>query len=51
MFSKRLAGMVPEARKYVAASVALQWVALAANIALMLLMGDVYKRQAPSSCA
>lgn len=39
MFSKRLAGMVPEARKYVAASVALQWVALAANIALMLLMG------------
>ena len=39
MFSKRLAGMVPEARKYVAASVAFQWVALAANIALMLLMG------------
>ena len=39
MFSKRLAGMVPEARKYVAASVALQWVALAANIAFMLLMG------------
>lgn len=39
MFSKRLADMVPAARKYVAASVVLQWVALVANIALMLLIG------------
>lgn len=39
MFSKRLAGMVPAARKYVVASVVLQWVALVANIGLMLLIG------------
>ena len=39
MFSKRLAEMVPAARKYVVASVALQWVALVANVALMLLIG------------
>lgn len=39
MFSKRLAGMVPAARKYVAASVVLQWIALVANIVLMLLIG------------
>lgn len=39
MFSKRLAEMVPAARKYVVASVALQWVALVANVVLMLLIG------------
>lgn len=39
MFSKRLADMVPAARKYVVASVALQWIALVANIAFMLLIG------------
>lgn len=39
MFDKRLLAMVPEARKYIAASVALQWVALVFNIVLMVAIG------------
>lgn len=39
MFSKRLAGMVSTARAYVVADVVLQWIALVANIAIMLLIG------------
>lgn len=39
MFSKRLAALVPEARRFVALSVALQWIALLANIALMVTIG------------
>ena len=35
MINKRLIGTVPESRKYIAGSVALQWCSLAANIALM----------------
>ena len=35
MINKRLIGTVPESRKYIAGNVALQWCALAANIALM----------------
>lgn len=39
MFSRRLAALVPEARRFVAISVLLQWVALLANIALMVTIG------------
>ena len=39
MFDKRLLAMVPGARKYIVANVLLQWVALAANIALYLMIG------------
>ena len=39
MFDKRLLAMVPEARKYIAGNVGLQWIALAANIALMVSIG------------
>ena len=39
MFDKRLLAMVPAARRHIAASVALQWIALLANIALFLLVG------------
>ncbi|MEE0097279.1 MAG: ABC transporter transmembrane domain-containing protein, partial [Oscillospiraceae bacterium] len=35
MINKRLIGTVPESRKYIAGNVALQWCALAANIAMM----------------
>jgi ABC-type transport system involved in cytochrome bd biosynthesis fused ATPase/permease subunit len=35
MINKRLIGTVSESKKYIAANVALQWVALVANIALM----------------
>ena len=35
MINKRLIGSVPESRKYIAANVALQWLALCANIAMM----------------
>ena len=35
MINKRLVGTVPESRKYIAGNVALQWCALAANIAMM----------------
>lgn len=40
MFDKRLLAMVPAARKYIVADVALQWVALVANIALYLMIGS-----------
>ena len=39
MFSKRLTAMVPQAFKYIAACVAGQWVALLANIAVMVAIG------------
>ena len=35
MINKRLIGTVPESKKYIAGSVALQWCSLAANIAMM----------------
>ena len=35
MIEKRLIGLVPESRRYIAANVALQWVALGANILLV----------------
>lgn len=35
MINKRLIGTVPESKKYIAGNVAFQWLALAANIALM----------------
>lgn len=35
MIDKRLIGMVPQSKKYIAANVALQWVSLLANIGLM----------------
>lgn len=39
MFDKRLLGMVPGAVKYVLASVAFQWIALVANVVLMISFG------------
>lgn len=39
MFSKRLIAMVPSARQCIAGSVALQWVALLANVALFMAIG------------
>ena len=39
MFDKRLLAMVSSARKHIAANVAFQWLALAANIALMVTIG------------
>ncbi len=39
MFSKRLTAMVPQAFKYIAACVVGQWVALLANIAVMVAIG------------
>lgn len=39
MFNKRLLSLVPEVRGLVAASVVLQWIALLANIALMIAIG------------
>lgn len=35
MINKRLIGMVSESKRYIAGSVALQWCALAANIAII----------------
>lgn len=35
MINKRLIGIVPESRKYIAGNVALQWLSLAANIVMM----------------
>lgn len=39
VFDKRLLSMVPGAVKFIAADVALQWVALACNIALFVVIG------------
>ncbi len=39
MFSKRLTAMVPQAFKYIACNVAAQWLALLANIAVMVAIG------------
>ena len=39
MFDKRLLSMVPGAVKFIVADVALQWVALACNIALFVVIG------------
>ena len=48
MINKRLTGMVSESKPYIAANVALQWCALAANIAMMaaisLLIAGLYHR-------
>ena len=39
MFDKRLLSMVPGAVKFIVADVAFQWVALACNIALFMVIG------------
>lgn len=39
VFDKRLLEMVPGAKKYIFANVAFQWIALAANVALMVAIG------------
>ena len=39
MFSKRLTAMVPQAMKYIACDVLAQWIALVANIAIMVTIG------------
>ena len=39
VFDKRLLEMVPSAKKYIFANVAFQWIALAANVALMVAIG------------
>ena len=39
MFDKRLLRMVPEAKLFIAGSVLFQWIALAANVALMIAIG------------
>ena len=44
MFNKRLISMVPQALRYIARNVAAQWVALVANIVLMLLIGLLLQR-------
>ena len=44
MFNKRLISMVPQALRYIARNVAAQWVALVANIVLMLLIGLFLQR-------
>ncbi|MCI8367970.1 MAG: thiol reductant ABC exporter subunit CydC [Eggerthellaceae bacterium] len=41
MFDKRLLQMAPEARKYIIASVGLQWLALLANIGFVLTVGII----------
>lgn len=50
MINKRLVGLVPESRRYVALGVGLQWVALVANVCLVTavcrLLGRVYERAA-----
>lgn len=35
MINKRLIGIVPESRKYIAGNVALQWLSLVANMAML----------------
>ena len=35
MIDKRLLGLAPESKKYIAGNVVLQWLSLAANIGLM----------------
>lgn len=46
MINKRLIGIVPESRKYIAGNVALQWLSLTANIVMMtsitILLSDLY---------
>ena len=46
MINKRLIGIVPESRKYIAGNVALQWLSLVANIVMMTsittLLSDLY---------
>ena len=44
MFNKRLISMVPQTLRYIARNVAAQWVALVANIVLMLLVGLFLQR-------
>ena len=39
MLNKRLMGVVPGCKKYIAQNVALQWCALAANIAMIFMLG------------
>lgn len=39
MLNKRLMGVVPGCKKYIAQNVALQWCALAANIAMIFTLG------------
>ena len=39
MFDKRLLAMVPQARRFIIADVALQWIGLLANIILFFLIG------------
>ena len=50
MINRRLVGLVPESRRYVALGVGLQWVALVANVCLVTavcrLLGRVYERAA-----
>lgn len=44
MFDKRLLAMVPEAQRYILKNVLLQWLALVANIALMIVIGWFLQR-------
>lgn len=44
MFNKRLISMVPQAMRYVVRNVVAQWVALVANVVLMLLIGLFLQR-------
>ena len=44
MFNKRLISMVPQAMRYIVRNAAAQWVALVANIVLMLLIGLFLQR-------
>ena len=44
MFDKRLLALAPETKVPIALSVALQWGALAANIALFLMIGSIFGR-------
>lgn len=39
MLNKRLMGVVPGCKQYIAQNVALQWCALAANIAMIFMLG------------
>ena len=40
MFDKRLLALVPSARKFIAADVVFQWIALLANIVLFFMIGS-----------
>ena len=42
MIDKRLIGMVPESKKYVAGNVLMQWISLAANVVLMMSITRVF---------